>query len=230
MKITELISTQKQYDMYEYGLDILDNIIKIIKNIYGEKIQGGYIFGGFVRDLLLDNKFNNIDIMINNSPLYDYKIISNIVENIRNNIQVFDSDYMYMNVNTRFEYIKIGLYMMHNNITSYINIYINSKSDSEEYFDLHDYTINNLKIDLNGNIDRRLKLLRYNLYDCLDHINKKILVHDADYIGYNKLIVNNKYRENKMLSYGFNYIVSKKRRNSDDIDDTYTSKRFTIDN
>lgn len=187
-----------------------NEVIDIIKEINSLNIEKNkpkiYIFGGFIREIIShyyssDTEFipsKDVDLWFDYKPQNDYISLNSwiyryrqILYNLNNKINITDA-YRY---NVFDDISKYGLLKLKfNNIDFDISTCINTCS----LFDtLSDYTVNNLYIDIDGNINTRINSI-YSVSDILLHIKKKELYKISTLNDENI-----KNRTKKMLDYGY---------------------------
>jgi hypothetical protein len=219
--------TENSTSYYRKVIDIINSLSQSTSIYYDGKCPNIYIFGGFIRNLiehyyLNDTYFstpNDIDIWFDYSDIsyrrtHSYtswsKELTIMLENIKNKYNLI-------------EFVQPKIYGIHltyglstikiDDITFDLCTKVNHFST---FNTLCDFTCNNLYIDLNGNLHKKIDCL-YTIQDSIEHIKNKKLINIINQDIINKLAkkdedenneLYNEYmkrRETKMLTMNYSY-------------------------
>ena len=148
------------------------------------------IFGGFLRNLLehfysCETKYNppkDIDIFIRfNTHLVrtpsQTSWIQNIIPFIKTSLsEKYDLSYTNILVNHYYDYDYCLTRMIIDGIHFDISSHINDNRECPRFDELTDYTVNNLLCNLQGNLQTRVKIAKYDIALTMEHIRHMKLI------------------------------------------------------
>jgi hypothetical protein len=230
--------TEKYYNDIITIVNVLQNTKFFFSKDSIEKKVSIYVFGGAIRSII-QNYFNQTEEFIPSKDIdlwFDFsniwwrghsfetwkRTVNYILNELKynSNINLSEKHEMYPEFGNRETY---GIHTI--NINNY-DIDISTEINKECNFkNLSDFTVNNLYIDINGNLNTRATS-EYTIKECIDHIKHKKLIniynfkHAEQFVQYfcndkdlerdnitleEAVAMRFKQREEKMLSYDYNY-------------------------
>jgi hypothetical protein len=231
--------TDKSKPIYQKVIHIVEKI-ELVLNC---KVS---IFGGFIRNIIehyhkpsSEFKFNDVDIWI----FFDNKLIQS-KQSFRNLIN--NGAYK---INSKAKYsgdaLETGSASNYNSFKNDIEGIIfdfNCNYPNEptlSYDFLTDFTVNNLSMEINGQLNMRIKV-DYTIENIIEHIKQKLLIEiqtidklkQFKYFNKDNLTEKLKLRTEKMLSYGYIFkdktIMTELEKEIDDLEEINTKDEIVI--